>query len=48
MDSQTLERALRTTLDEVAKDHVIIKQLKKDRDELRERIRWLSDRALFF
>lgn len=48
MDPQTLERALRSALDEVEKAHAIIGQQKQDRDAMRERIRWLSDRALFF
>ena len=43
-----LEQALRTALDEVESAHAVIEQQKKDRDALRERIRWLSDRALFY
>ena len=48
MDTQTLERALRSALDEVEQADAIIEQQKKDRDALRERIGWLSHRALFF
>ena len=38
MDAPTLERALRTALDEVESAHAVIGQQKKDRDALRERI----------
>ena len=48
MDAQALESALRSALDEVEKAHAIIQSQKKDRDALRERLKWVSDRALFY
>ena len=48
MDAQALEAALRSSLEEVERHQAIIDSLKADRLAMRDRLRWVSDRALFY
>lgn len=48
MDAHALEAALRSSLEEVERHQAIIESLKADRAARGERLRWVSDRALFY